>query len=220
MNKKIICSDCKKERRLCGKGLCRWCWKKKYTPKQVVCKRCGQLKNHQAKGMCKNCYESERKKDRFFICPNCKLKKKYRGRTFCNKCYFLDYQRVVIVCIDCKEERYHHAKGLCDTCYEKKFERKLVFCIICGKTKKGHTKELCESCYQKVLNITPSQKLKNKTRQKTCDIFPFSKSDVCFFCGAKENLNRHHLDYNNPYKIIILCRKCHSKLHRKVVKKI
>jgi hypothetical protein len=198
--------------------LCRWCWKKKYTPKQVVCKRCGQLKTHQAKGMCKNCYESERKKDRFFICPNCKLKKKYHGRTFCNKCYFLDYQRVVIVCIDCKEERYHHAKGLCDTCYEKKFKRKFISCIFCGKIIEGHTKELCKLCYAKVLRNTPAQKNKNRTRYKTCDIFPFSKSDVCSFCNSKIKLNRHHLDYNDPYKIIILCHKCHSKLHRKAVK--
>lgn len=40
----------------------------------------------------------------------------------------------------------------------------------------------------------------------------------CEICGSKENLQRHHLDYTQPYKIVTLCFSCHRKLHNRRIK--
>lgn len=37
---------------------------------------------------------------------------------------------------------------------------------------------------------------------------------VCEICGATDNLERHHTSYE-PKVIIILCRNCHRKEHKK-----
>jgi hypothetical protein len=37
----------------------------------------------------------------------------------------------------------------------------------------------------------------------------------CENCGSTENLQRHHFDYNDPYKIVTLCFSCHRKLHNR-----
>lgn len=38
--------------------------------------------------------------------------------------------------------------------------------------------------------------------------------DSCSQCGSKENLVRHHPDYNKPKTVITLCTSCHLKLHQ------
>jgi hypothetical protein len=40
-------------------------------------------------------------------------------------------------------------------------------------------------------------------------------NDACYNCGGKTNLEKHHPNYNQPLNIIILCRKCHHKIHSK-----
>lgn len=40
------------------------------------------------------------------------------------------------------------------------------------------------------------------------------KDATCFFCGAAKNLVRHHSDYNKALDVVILCTRCHSKLHQ------
>lgn len=42
------------------------------------------------------------------------------------------------------------------------------------------------------------------------------KLSVCKFCGATENLHRHHPDYSKPLNVITLCPSCHGKEHRKI----
>lgn len=37
----------------------------------------------------------------------------------------------------------------------------------------------------------------------------------CIKCGSKEQLQRHHLDYNKPLEVVILCRLCHNEEHEK-----
>lgn len=36
----------------------------------------------------------------------------------------------------------------------------------------------------------------------------------CEHCGSIKNLHRHHEDYSKPLEVIILCQKCHVKLHQ------
>jgi hypothetical protein len=35
----------------------------------------------------------------------------------------------------------------------------------------------------------------------------------CKLCETNKDLQRHHPDYNDPYIIIVLCRKCHTNIH-------
>lgn len=36
----------------------------------------------------------------------------------------------------------------------------------------------------------------------------------CCCCGKKENLEFHHPNYNKPFNVMVLCKKCHLELHR------
>jgi len=38
--------------------------------------------------------------------------------------------------------------------------------------------------------------------------------EACEICGRKENLEKHHPDYNFPLKTQTLCRACHLRIHR------
>jgi hypothetical protein len=38
----------------------------------------------------------------------------------------------------------------------------------------------------------------------------------CIVCGSKELLQRHHLDYDKPLEVVILCLKCHIEEHKKL----
>ena len=54
------------------------------------------------------------------------------------------------------------------------------------------------------------QRIHNKDRKEIKEL-----SNECWFCGSKENLERHHITYieKGDSEIIKLCRNCHSKLH-------
>ncbi len=42
----------------------------------------------------------------------------------------------------------------------------------------------------------------------------FSK---CVYCNSKDNLIKHHEDYSKPFEIIILCKKCHARVHESLI---
>ena len=44
------------------------------------------------------------------------------------------------------------------------------------------------------------------------------KPEPCKLCGSTENIQAHHSNYSEPYKIIWLCLKCHKDLHAKRIK--
>jgi len=50
-------------------------------------------------------------------------------------------------------------------------------------------------------------------RKNACHNIPL-KDKKCNVCGTTSDLQRHHEDYSRPLEIIILCRKCHNKLHQ------
>ena len=66
---------------------------------------------------------------------------------------------------------------------------------------------------------TINQKLSQgilKIRSRSYSQHRFSlKFKFCRRCFSFKVLQRHHPDYNEPRKIIILCRKCHWKCHTK-----
>lgn len=63
---------------------------------------------------------------------------------------------------------------------------------------------------------TPFGRLKLKTRKKTRDAI--KKGEIiktpCEKCGNIKT-QAHHIDYNKPFDIKWLCRKCHAKEHKK-----
>lgn len=74
---------------------------------------------------------------------------------------------------------------------------------------KNNYKEFLNSLYWKIIS-------EEKKRQANY---------ACQLCGSKNQLNTHHSDYTyygievfNMNKLIVLCKKCHSKFHNKAVK--
>ena len=65
------------------------------------------------------------------------------------------------------------------------------------------------------------QRKKNPLRTKACNIVNKAiqkgkiKKESCFICDSFST-EAHHPDYSKPLKIIWLCKKCHSELHRKL----
>lgn len=39
------------------------------------------------------------------------------------------------------------------------------------------------------------------------------RPNKCSMCGSDKDVQAHHADYNEPLRVIFLCRKCHTKLH-------
>lgn len=48
----------------------------------------------------------------------------------------------------------------------------------------------------------------NRFVERYCDFDP-----ICQICGDDNYIQYHHTDYAQPYKINILCRNCHAKVH-------
>lgn len=77
-----------------------------------------------------------------------------------------------------------------------------------------HVKEY-NSSYWKAKNKEPLAALKRKTRRKTAwalEIGKINKSK-CRDCESTKT-EMHHIDYNEPLKIVWLCRKHHAQVHR------
>ncbi len=54
---------------------------------------------------------------------------------------------------------------------------------------------------------------KEKRKIRALNKNEYKNKQVCEKCGNIENVERHHLDYNNPLIIIWLCKVCHNKEH-------
>lgn len=58
----------------------------------------------------------------------------------------------------------------------------------------------------------PQKTLARNTAQK---YIQFPKFKKCEICNRSLVEHRHHPDYNKPLKVVLLCRTCHVKLHRR-----
>ena len=71
-----------------------------------------------------------------------------------------------------------------------------------------------KNAYRKEIYLSkPSNLFKYLARYKSKHIV-INEDDVCCFCGAKEELQKHHPDYLKPLYIVIMCKKCHALLHK------
>ena len=93
-------------------------------------------------------------------------------------------------------------------------------CLSCGKQFKTHTtpknnKRYCaKKCRIKHQDIKYLEK--RKVRLKAQRKIKILKNQLCEHCKKEKATDRHHEDYSKPLEIIFLCKKCHTKLHKKL----
>lgn len=61
------------------------------------------------------------------------------------------------------------------------------------------------------------QNIREKKLAEAMAYYHVPLDTCCSLCGATQNLLRHHPNYNEPLKIITVCRVCHKEIHRKEV---
>lgn len=66
--------------------------------------------------------------------------------------------------------------------------------------------------------MTREQRYRSKCQQVTKKLYPIGDSTTCSQCGGNHWLSHHHIDRNprnnSPDNILILCHRCHLRLHR------
>lgn len=63
-------------------------------------------------------------------------------------------------------------------------------------------------------------KLKSQVRTKANYYIKIPLNAKCELCSSKSKIERHHQDYNKPLQVILVCKDCHYKIHRKYKQKI
>ena len=105
---------------------------------------------------------------------------------------------------------------------QKEYQKKYYYSNKGKKKRKEHRKteeyKKNEKEYQKKYDKTKKRKEKIKIRIKIRNKFVKGeiKKNKCQRCKSKEKLEFHHLDYNKPYEVLILCHNCHILEHRKL----
>jgi len=94
-------------------------------------------------------------------------------------------------------------------------------CIYCEEERRLNQRT-CKKCHAKYMRtwrkkhpLNEQQKIKGNCRSYTNTYKRRNKivKGKCLICGS-DNVEIHHPDYNNPLKIIWLCRNCHLKYHK------
>jgi len=76
------------------------------------------------------------------------------------------------------------------------------------------------NAYMRAYKQTPKVKEKNRIRKYACEYLQAELGNKCQICGSLEKLEIHHKKYtNNKEDVILLCNKCHSKIHKEEKKK-
>jgi len=65
--------------------------------------------------------------------------------------------------------------------------------------------------YDKIRNIVFPEILKAHNGARKLKI---KEGSVCEICRSPDNLEKHHTDYNRPLFFRILCKTCHTRLHK------
>lgn len=71
--------------------------------------------------------------------------------------------------------------------------------------------------YREYYSLPEVKRIKNAHNQAHSALRrgEIKKQVKCAICGNTAHLEMHHADYDKPYQVAWLCRKCHSKLHWK-----
>jgi hypothetical protein len=57
--------------------------------------------------------------------------------------------------------------------------------------------------------------IKEQARAKAQHSIPLVNGELCSICNSNKRLERHHSNYNKPMVVIVVCKKCHAKIHSK-----
>ena len=78
-------------------------------------------------------------------------------------------------------------------------------------------RELCLTRTKK-RNIENPEKCKARNQiNNAVKLGKIDRPDYCQRCNKKRLTQSHHPDYSKPFEVTWVCRKCHGKLHRKVI---
>lgn len=61
---------------------------------------------------------------------------------------------------------------------------------------------------------------KNKARillRRAVEAGKIKKPIICSKCNLRRKIAAHHTDYSKPFKVMWVCYRCHSKIHRNMV---
>jgi len=178
--------------------------KKAWKKALILCNKCGKETFNQGRQMCGHCYQEFR---RYFLhnkpAEHCKL----------------------VLCEDCGRLKKHSGENCCESCWKKRWyiqnqekrlnqerERRVTF-------DKKETNEKHRKYYYKYkLKKTPELKNKDLIRKYTNyhrSVFIAKKNGKCDICCEKGEII-HHKKYTKMFEDwMLLCRDCHSKIHRK-----
>ncbi len=97
-------------------------------------------------------------------------------------------------------------------------------CLVCGKDISGRslrTKYCSSYCGDKIRKKKYGEKNLRYDLQLKRDEIIKIKGSKCFFCESEINLQIHHKNYKNNElsNLVLLCAKCHRKLHEVCIKK-
>ena len=119
------------------------------------------------------------------------------------------------ICINCNKVGLNYAKGLCFDCYTRLYARKQSKKVIYANYHKEYIsahKQLYSKAAKKHYSNNTLKHINRITTKKKCQI----RKEFCLSCQSNQNLEYHHINYDkNTDSIIVLCRACHRKLHRK-----
>lgn len=158
--------------------------------KTYNCRICGKPKDREHQSLCKEC---DKIKAREYRKKNKDILKNRQHKNYINN----------------KEKFKERSKE-----YYKKNQEKLI--------------EINKINYQNNRrNILDKKNSKNKligyNWDKFCEIrrkaryhIKIPNNTLCNFCNIDLATERHHPDYSKPLEVLFVCKKCHSKLHRRI----
>ena len=132
-------------------------------------------------------------------CKDCGKKKKIIGLGFCGTCYIRDYRK-------------RNPNSVKES-YQRRKEKVLRDAKVYYKENKEEYNKRCTNYQNKKYKDDSAFRELILFRHRTVNLIPLDGKS-CVNCGSTENLNRHHLSYDDPTNIIILCRKCHNLVHK------
>jgi len=83
------------------------------------------------------------------------------------------------------------------------------------KIKEYNEKYDWSNASRKYFKNHPEENYKFKARDKARKKIKIN-NQICENCKLEKAKHRHHIDYNEPLNVVLLCRKCHREIHKKL----
>jgi len=90
--------------------------------------------------------------------------------------------------------------------YRERYQRKKEYMKKYRKNNKDYYKREA----RKYRNKYPE---KTKAHDKVRNKIKIPNKQICKICNSNLAVIKHHPDYTKPFKVLFVCRKCHSEIH-------